>query len=113
MAPSLRGNSKPWGQRSVRAAIEAICLVVGSTGEPWLGRGDQASQNISFGKKEKNKQHQSLNRRHVHRLRSLSHHTHVTTTCVHPYFADTLFALVRHCYREKEGEKERMLTVGA
>lgn len=35
--PSLQGSSKPRGQRSVSAEIEAICLVVGSTGEPWVG----------------------------------------------------------------------------
>lgn len=34
---SLQGSSKPRGQRSVSAEIEAICLVVSSTGEPWVG----------------------------------------------------------------------------
>lgn len=70
----LLGDSKPWGQRSQRAAMEAICLVVRAQ-QVSPGQGDLATQNISPGKRKRKYPH-SHGIRNVRLTHTLVHSPH-------------------------------------
>lgn len=80
-SPSLQGNSKPRGQRSLEAAMEAICLVV-TAQQVSPGWGTRLLK-TSHPSRKKNSTTGSISGMSTTHGHSLT--THVTTTRVYPY----------------------------